>query len=237
MRWALLLASLLIAAPGRAEPESPQVAAPQLPEGWIAVSEADWERLRHEPTLRFRAARAHLDAGHAGGAARELQRGAAFVRIEAARAPTPESAADLGRAAQELEALAEVLAETPEPPGDFDETIARAHYALAVSHALRAQQRWESQGETSAPSTGADLEAAADHLEEAASWSDRLKGGAVATVDQTRRLAGGLIRADGWAIETTAKAIGAVGQQIGNLGRWLAPEDQDTPAKAESPVP
>ncbi len=216
---ALVLAAALAGAAHAAEPVLEE--SPTLPEGWVAIPERHWQLLQDEPIVRFRAARRELEAGDTAGAATELRKGAVYLRVESARA---EGAArlDLALSATEIEELA-ARAEARTPP-DFEvlqAAVARSHHALAVAHAERALAAHEAGREQAA---SAELETAALYVENADQASGGLIAkGARATVDQLRNLAGGVVRADGWAIKQVGGAVRALGQGLEKVGKTVQP--------------
>ena len=196
-------------------------AAPVTPgPEYIIVEEEVWTVLADEPQQHFQAAHEGFVKKDLKAAAAEIRKGAAFVRLEAARAAGASKDA-LAASIKELDSLAgKVEAGGVTAAADLDHAFARAEHALASAHLGRAKESWAKKDLKRA---GQALKAAATSLEHALAWAGRTgKADVIAVAKDAGVVAGKLIEGTGWAADETAKAIEAVGAEIEKLGRALS---------------
>jgi hypothetical protein len=187
---------------------------------YVIVEEEVWTVLADEPQQHFQEAHEQFVKKDLKAAAAEVRKGAAFLRLEAARA-TGASKEALAASIKELDSLAgKVESGGVTAASDLDHAFARAEHALASEHLARAKESWAKKDLKRA---GGALKAAATSLEHALAWAGR-KGEAdvIAVTKDAGVVAGKLIEGTGWAANETEKAIEAVGAEIEKLGRSLS---------------
>lgn len=189
------------------------------PEYGIGEEEA-WTILADEPQQHFQVAHEEFVKKDLEAAAAEIRKGAAFLRLEAARA-TGAGKDALAASTKELDSLAgKVESGGVTAASDLDHAFARAELALASEHLARAKESWAKKDLKRA---GHALKAAATSLEHALAWDGRTgEADVVAVIRDAGSVAGKLIEGTGWAADETEKAIGAVGAEIEKLGRALS---------------
>ncbi len=186
---------------------------------YVIVEEEVWTVLADEPHQHFQAAHEEFVKKDLKAAAAEIRKGAAFLRLEAARA-TGASKDALAASIKELDSLAaKVESGGVAAASDLEHAFARAEQALASEHLTRAKESW---AKRELKRAGHALKAAASSLEHAFAWAGR-KGEAavVAATKDAGLVAGKLIEGTGWTVDETGKAIEAVGAEIEKLGRSL----------------
>jgi hypothetical protein len=149
----------------------------RLPRPKIVIDAAILALFTDEPCHHFEEARSRLGAKDFRQAAEHLRIGAAFLKLEAARA-TPQGRVPLIASIRELENLAgsveKGLVGTTAP---LDVAFMRAHYALAGHHCVKAAHRCcqveASKGPIESRLAHQDLRAAATHLERASNWAQK----------------------------------------------------------------
>jgi len=186
---------------------------------YVIVEQEVWIALADEPQQHFRAAHEGFVKKDLKAAAAEIRKGAAFLRLEAARA-TGASKDALAASVKELDSLAgKVESGGVTAASDLEHAFARAEHALASEHLARAKESWAKKDLKRA---GHALEAAATSLEHALGWAGRQgEAAAVGVIKDAGLVAGKLIEGTGWAVDETGKAIEAVGVEIEKLGRSL----------------
>jgi hypothetical protein len=101
-------------------------------------------------------------------AAEQIQKGAAFVKGEAAKASGKGKAA-LTKSGEELEQLADdVKKGTVNSAGRIEKTFARAYIALAADAHIKSTESWTKK---EAAKAGASLDSAAEYLERSIDWT------------------------------------------------------------------
>lgn len=207
------------AAQGRGDPvESKE---PNVPAGCVAVPEDVLDALADAPDEHFHKAHTAFLKKEFKAAAEEIHKGTAFLKLEMARAK-----GDTGKAVaasvRELETLAgDVERGTVTSVGTLEQVFARAHHALAQHHYARAM---EDQAKEARVRMGHALKAAATHLEQGLSWTgQKLEAGTKETLQLAGLVSGKLIQGTGYATEEVGKAMGKVGDEIGQFGRRLVP--------------
>lgn len=150
---------------------------------------------------------------------REIRKGAASLRREAARA-TAEGKKLLMASAHELEKLAGGMPRRAGTAGKtLEHAFARAHHALARHYHQKATEFW---ARNEAQQAGHELEAAALHLEQGLVWvGQEAQAGRVAVMKAMRLLAEKLITGAGWAPAEVRLRFKAAGEEIEKLGRKI----------------
>jgi hypothetical protein len=186
---------------------------------YVIVEEDVWVVLADEPQQHFQAAHENFVKKDLKAAAVEIRKGAAFLRLEGARA-TGASKDALAASIKELDTLAaKVESGGVTAASDLDHAFARAEHALASEHLARAKEAWAKKDLKRA---GHALKAAATSLEHAVAWAGRTgEAGVIAVIKDAGAVAGKLIEGTGWETDETGKAIEAVGMEIEKLGRSL----------------
>jgi hypothetical protein len=189
------------------------------PEYVIGEEEA-WTVLADEPQQHFQAAHEAFVKKDLKAAAVEIRKGAAFLRLEAARV-TGASKDVLAASIKELDSLAgKVESGRVTAASDLDHAFARAEHALASAYLARATESWAKKDVKRA---GHALKAAATSLEHALAWAGRKgEAGVIAVTTDAGVVAERLIAGTGWAADETGKALEAVGTEIDKLGRALS---------------
>ncbi|MCB9921037.1 MAG: hypothetical protein H6822_02580 [Planctomycetaceae bacterium] len=149
----------------------------RLPPTQISIDSAILASFTDEPCHHFEEARARLAAADARQAADHLRIGAAFLKLEAARA-TPQGHEPLAASIRELEELAEAVEQgAVRATSPLDAAFMRAHYALAGHHCIKAAHRCcqvnTLQHQAESQQSSQDLRAAAKHLERASWWGQQ----------------------------------------------------------------
>jgi hypothetical protein len=191
--------------------ETPAEPGKVLMEGGALHSSVD------EPESQFQNAHENFLKKDFKGAAAEIRKATAFLKLEAARA-TGEGKKGITASVDELEKLAsDVEKGTVKSAEDMDKAFARAHHALAVHHHMQASEAWAKK-ETS--ETGHALKAAASHLEKASAWGGHKIEAAVAKVIETGRDVGEkLIQGGRWTADEVGKALKDLGEKIGGQAK------------------
>jgi hypothetical protein len=218
---ALITATITSAAWAQeSQPATPQ-GSPKAPEGRVSIVEEDvWIILSDEPSRHFHQARADFFRQDSLGAATELLKGAAFVKLEADLAG--------GEAKQALMASVralDMLAYNVQMGGtvyvlDFDREFARAEAAMADHHFRKAKESWDKK---EAKNTGLYLKAAIVALGNGWGWSgQRPEPGTVTVIKETDVVASQLVGGSGWKAEEVTVEIDKVGTEVGKLGKLTA---------------
>ena len=135
-----------------------------VPPGGAQLPEEVMHRFVDEPSLHFASARERFLKKDFAGAATELRKGGAFMRLEATRT-TAEEGKTLVDAANRVEQLAGDVEKGSIGAVDVvDGGLARAELALAVHHQAKAERSWQANDDLGA---GHDLKAASTNLRNA----------------------------------------------------------------------
>jgi hypothetical protein len=139
------------------------------------------------------------------GAAIEIRKGAAFMKLEAARAEG-DVKKELLASGQMLEKLAnDIKKGAVRSAKDLQDAFGISEHAAAKHHYLRAVKAW---GEKKIKTAGNELHATAVRLEHAFAWTgQKLEVGTIKIMDDVRHIAGKLINDTGWAVDKVGKAI------------------------------
>lgn len=199
--------------------QAAESAKPKAPEGYVLVEEDVLLQFVELPGEHFHKARENFLKKDFKGAASEIRKGAAFLRLQAARATTEGkkglivSVADLEKLANDVEKGTVTSAKT------LDRTFAKAHHALARHHYLKALE-YRTKKDTKR--AGHSLRASAVHLEHAFAWTGHeLEAGTVKVVRTAHELGDKLIVGTGLMTDDVVKAIDYMGREIEKLGKLL----------------
>lgn len=225
VKLVLAIAFLIAAAPtvGFAQEEEPRAPSAGQP-GSVIVEEDDLMVLADEPAEHFQRAYDSFVKGDMKATAVEIHKGAAFLKLQAARA-TGKGKDALAASSQELRNLAEKVKDGAVKSGDeLQEAFARADHALARHHQLKAAELWVKER---AKRTGQDLRAAAIHLKQGLAWAGQKSEAAGPTaVERARDLAGKLIEGTGYVRSKVGPVMESVGEEISELGKKVSAPTQ-----------
>jgi len=204
-----------------------------VPEGWMLVEEDIWINFVDEPGEKFHKARQSFLKKDYKAAAEEIRKGAAFMKLQAARA-TAEGKKVLTVSIDELEKLAtDGEKGTVTSAATLNNAFARAHHALAKHHYLKAME-YKAKG--AGTKLGHALKAAAIHLEHGFAWAGhKLEAVSVAVIKDTGLVAGKLIEGGGWIGEEAGKIIEKIGVEIKKLGKMLEPKKHEVATQPVTP--
>lgn len=183
----------------------------------VVVDESVWLPLTDEPERHFGAAAAAFAKKEYKRAAEEIRKGEAFVELEAIRAGKDGRNA-LHAAAAELEKLATSVEKgSVKDWKALEAAFAKAEHALALSHRVSASESWLKKEFKRA---GAELEAAAQHVENAAAWvGAEVRAGALAGAADARALGDKLRSGAAWTRDEVAKGFESLGNAIDAVGK------------------
>ena len=155
-------------------------------------------------------------------AATEIRKGAGFLKRKVKEA-SKDGKEGLKASVQELEQLAgDVEKGTVTSEEKLRDAFARSSQALANHHYLKASESW---AKKKTKETGAALTAAAQYLEQTATWSGRkLETGTVEVVNYARTVGGKLIKGTGYGAEEVGKGIKEIGRELSNLVKKTEPQ-------------
>lgn len=180
--------------------------------------------LAQDVERHFYDARADFMEGKAKASAGEIRQGAAFLVLQAERSEGKEKET-LMTSARELKGLADNVEKGGVASVErLDKAFARAHYALAKSHYVRASRAWEDKDVRTAAQA---LKVAAMHLERAVVWPGyKRKEYVDKAVEDISLLSGKLLEGAAWVAEEAEKVIEALGKEIDEIGKELEPAGQ-----------
>jgi hypothetical protein len=186
----------------------------------VVVEEDVWVVLLDESAGHLRHARESFVKKDTAAAAAEIQKAAAFVKVEATRAGKAVREAVLA-AAGELEKLAAVVKSgAVKSVEELDAAFARAHHALAKHHCLKASEAWAGE---EAHKAGHALHAAASYIDGGLKCvGHHVEAGAAKTLEGARHLAGKLISGSGKFGEEVGRSIEDCGKHTEDLGKRVA---------------
>jgi serine protease Do len=169
----------------------------------------------------FQNAKADVRHQNYRGAAHEIRTGAAYLEQEAGRAPT-EIKARLMTSARELTQLAarlEIQGTVPEP--ELDAAFEHANQALATHFQHQAEVSWSQKAMTR---LGQELQHAAEHLEQAWTWSGhKLQATTKTTVEEAKRLGGSMAVGAKAVASDIRKSLDAVQTEVRRLTQPAPP--------------
>jgi serine protease Do len=171
----------------------------------------------------FKKAQDDLSRKNSAGAAAELQKAAALIEGEEKRSEN-DAEQLLAASVRELQQLARRLqAGTVVPETEIRQIFARAHQALAKNYQLKAS---ESATQKMTSNLGQNIQAAAEHLEKAWSWSGhQLEAGGKAVIERARQIGEKIESGLGWAAAEAATSIDDLGNEIGKFGKQMTTEN------------
>jgi len=206
--------------------------APEAPEGYVVVKEEVLNAFVESPGEHFHKARQSFLKKDYKAAAEEIRKSAAFMKLEVARA-NAEGKKLLTTSIDELEKLAtDVEKGTVTSAATLNHAFAKAHYALARHHYLRAME-YKAKG--AGVKLGHALKASATHLEHGFAWAGHeLEAATVAIVKDTGLVAGKLIEGGGWVSKEAGDTIDKIGVEIEKLGKMFEPAKKSSP---QAPTP
>jgi hypothetical protein len=187
--------------------------------GDSSVFNETWKFFADEPNKGFNAAKTQFLAEATKSAVFEIRRAAAYLKLERARG-TASEAMILQPSIEELEDLAnDVENGIVETVDDFELPFARAQLALARFHQRMADDTW---AKKQYRETAEELLAAASDLEYAAEWAGHtLDSTALATLRDTRAVAGRLKQGSGWQSENVQKEMAEFHRESEKINRLL----------------
>jgi hypothetical protein len=194
--------------------------ATKPPEDSIIVSEDIFIVFADEPQHHYMRAFENFLKHDWEAAAVEIRKGAAFMKLEAARA-AGDAKKGLTASVQMLEKLADDIEKgAVRSAKDLQDVFAKAEHAVAKHHYLRSTEAW---AKKSIKEAGHELHAAAVSLEHGFAWAgQKLEADTIKVMDDTRHVAGKLIEGAGWAADEAGKAIEYLGREIDKLGKTVA---------------
>jgi hypothetical protein len=216
-----------------AEAAQPATEAIEAPEGHVVVKEEVLNAFVESPGEHFHKARQSFLKKDYKAAAEEIRKGAAFMKLEEGRA-NAEGKKVLTTSIDKLEKLAtDVENGTVTSAATLNHAFARAHYALAKHHYLRAI---EYKAKNAGVELGHALKASAIHLEHGFAWAGHeMDAATIAAVKDTGLVAGKLIEGGGWIGKGASDVIDKIGVEIEKLGKMLEPAKK-TSAPATTPA-
>ncbi|MGE5255752.1 MAG: hypothetical protein ACM3KE_03720 [Hyphomicrobiales bacterium] len=186
--------------------------AGSAPPGYVLVEEDTVITFANEARKSFRAAVADFLNRRMRAAAAEIRKGAAYMKLEAARA-SGDARKALMDSVQELEKLAnEVQKAAVSDLNDLQNVFARAEYALARHHYLKAV---ELRTKGDAQKTGRELMSAADYVDSGQVWlTQKMHEGVSDSVNEARRVAAKMVYGAGATADEVGKAFDGLGKEL-----------------------
>ena len=204
-----------------------KAARADLDRRWLVSDVTTWYPVGAEPQRHFDSALALYAKKDFKGAANEVRRAAAYVRLESARAigdvktELDGAAAALQRSAHQLDTGAVKSAAT------LQQTFARADHALATAHRAKAAENWSRKAYDKA---GYELKAAAHGVSAAAAWStDTVKHSAATAATEAHATGDKLARGGVWARDEVARAFDALGKALDRVGESIGVKKKAQP--------
>lgn len=197
-----------------------RAARADLDRRWLVTDVRTWYPVSEEPQRHFAAALEDLARKDTRGAASQVRKADAYVRLEAGRAASDMRAA-LHAADRELQSLASALDRgTATSAQTLKAAFARSEQALALSHRAKAAEAWSRKAFDDA---GYELKAAAHGLQSAAAWAGpEAAAGAAGAVADARGLGDKLSAGGVWAQDEVAKGLESLGHALAALGKAIA---------------
>jgi hypothetical protein len=190
------------------------------PPGYVLVEENVVITFANEARKSFRAAVADFLNRRMRAAAEEIRKGAACMKLEAARA-SGDSRKALMDSAQELEKLAnDVQKAAVADLKELQNAFARAEYALARHHYLKAV---ELRAKGDAQKTGRELQSAADYVDSGQVWlNQKMHEGVADAVNDTRLVAAKMVYGAGATADEVGKAFDGLGKELDKFSSSVA---------------
>ncbi|KQP39898.1 hypothetical protein [Pseudorhodoferax sp. Leaf274] len=184
---------------------------------WVLTDVETWYPLTQEPQRHFTAALADYASKKYQTAASEMRQASAYLRLEAARAHGDARAALDGAEAQLGRTATALDRGTIRTEGDLTAAFARADHALAVAHRARAAESWTRKAYGQA---GYELKAAAQGLENAATWTgDEARMATAAATADARAVGDKLATGAHWTRAEFDKGLAALHAGLARLGQ------------------
>lgn len=204
-----------------------QASRADLERRWLVTDVTTWYPVSEEPQRHFRAAIEAYAKKDYKAAATEVRKAAAYVRLESARA-VGEVKKGLDAADAQLEKTAKALDQgSVKAEKDLDQTFANADHALALAHRAKAAESWAHRAYDQA---GYELEAAAQGLESAASWTGaQAQAAASAAAADARALGDKLASGGVWAKDEVTKSFESLGSALNKLGQSIGSPTKAAP--------
>jgi hypothetical protein len=173
-----------------------------------------------EPQHHFMRAFEHFLKHDWAAAAVEIRKGAAFMKLEAARA-ADDAKKGLTASVKMLEKLAgDIEKNAVRSAKDLQQAFAQAEHAAAKHHYVNAVEAW---GKQLINKAGHELHAAAASLEHGLAWAGHnFEAGIIKVMDDSRHIAGKLIKGVGWVADEVGETIEYLGKEIDKLGKIAA---------------
>lgn len=209
----------VVAGPLAAADTAQTAAAP--PQGYVLVEEDVMVVLVNEAHQSFLRASENFAKGKMKAAAAEIRKGEAYVKLEAARATAEGKKALLGSAG-ELKLLADRVEKGALKDGKvLQNTFARAEYALARHHYLKAAEQWENK---ESQKVAFHLNATAAYIDSGQIWLTKKMHAGVADIKkEAHRIAAQVTAKTGVESQELGKAIDNLGREIEKYGKGLGP--------------
>jgi len=215
----VILLAGVVAGPLAAADTAQTAAAP--PQGYVLVEEDVVIVLANEAHQSFLRASENFAKGKMKAAAAEIRKGEAYVKLEAASA-TAEGKKALSSSAQDLKQLADQVEKGAVKDGKvLKNTFARADYALARHHYLKAAEQWENK---ESQKVAYHLNATAVYIDSGQIWlTKKMHAGAADIKNEARRIAAQVTAKTGGESQELGKAIDNLGKEIEKYGKTLEP--------------
>ena len=215
----VILVAGVVAGPSAAADTAQTAAAP--PQGYVLVEEDVVVVLANEAHQSFLRASENFAKGKMKAAAAEIRKGEAYVKLEAASA-TAEGKKALLSSAGELKQLADKVEKGAVKDGkELKSTFARAEYAMARHHYLKAAEQWEKKD---SQKVADDLNAAAAYIDSGQVWvTKKMHAGAADIKKEARRLAAQVTAKTGAEAQELGKGMDNLGKEIEKYGKGLEP--------------
>lgn len=190
----------------------------QSPAGNPAATASTATSQRQPQRLFSSAMEAYIKRDYHSAAA-DVREAAASVRHDAAAA-AGDVKKELDAASHELEQAAAALDQSAvRARRDLERTFARADHALALAHRSRAAQAWARKAYDQA---GQELKAAADDLDDAATWAGARAHATASSASADARAVGDKLANGGaWAEQEVARGFQGLGSGLDKLGRAI----------------
>lgn len=194
------------------------------PQGYVLVEEDVVVVLSNEAHQSFLRASESFAKRKMKAAAAEIRKGEAYVKLEASRA-TAEGKKALSSSAQELNQLADKVEKGAVKDGKvLKNTFARADYALARHHYLKAAEQWENK---ESQKVVYHLNATAVYIDSGQIWlTKKMHAGAADIKQQARRIAAQVTAKSGAEAQELGKAMDNLGKEIEKYGKGLEPSQK-----------
>lgn len=193
-----------------------KAARSDLERRWLVTDLTTWYPLTAQPQQHFGAALEAFAKKDGKTAAVEVRKAEAYVRLEAARA-TGEARQGLDATRGDLEKLAQALDKgSLKTEKDLDRAFANADHALAIAHRADAAESWARKAHDRA---GYELKAAAQDLDNAATWTGtQAKAAATAAAADARAVGDKLASGGVWSKDEVAKGFDSLRSALNRLG-------------------